>query len=123
MRAATTLADELAIFTLSKLYRCHSVVYTKDKTWSMIGMSTPMNKKDVYQQCDLKFILMGKSHFVQLIKKPLLAMPVVSLQPMESIYEILSLRCGCGCCLHILPSKACIIPRSDSRTISVLYAK
>ena len=69
MRAVTTPADELAIFALSKLYRWHSVVYTKDKTWSTIGTSTPMNEKDVYRQCDLKFILMGKGHYVQLIKK------------------------------------------------------
>ena len=87
MRAVTTPADELAIFTLSKLYNRHSVVYTKDKTWSTIGTSTPMNEKDVYQQCDLKFILMGKDHYVQLIKKPSVSMPILPLQPMESVYE------------------------------------
>ena len=87
MRAATTPADELAIFALSKLYNRHSVVYTKDKTWSTIGTSSPMNEKDVYRQCDLKFILMGKDHYVQLIKKPSVSMPVLPLQPMESVYE------------------------------------
>ena len=87
MRAISTLGDELAIFALSKLYQRHSVVYTKDKTWSIIGTSTPMSEKDVYQQCDLKFILMGKGHFVQLIKKPSISMPVLPLQPMESVYE------------------------------------
>ena len=87
MRAATTPADELAIFALSKLYNRHSVVYTKDRMWSTIGTSTPMNEKDVYQQCDLKFILMGKDHYVQLIKKPSVSMPILPLQPMESVYE------------------------------------
>ena len=87
MRAISTPGDELAIFALSKLYRRHSVVYTKDKTWSTIGTSTPMSEKDVYQQCDLKFILMGKGHFVQLIKKPSVSMPVLPLQPMENVYE------------------------------------
>ena len=46
-----------------------------------------MSKKEVYQQCDLKFILMGKGHYVQLIKKPSLTMPVLPLQPMESVYK------------------------------------
>ena len=87
MRAASTPADELAIFALSKLYNRHSVVYTKNKTWSTIGTSTPMHEKDVYQQCDLKFILMGKDHYVQLIKKPSVSMPVLPLQPMESVYK------------------------------------
>ena len=87
MCSVTTPADELAIFALSKLYRWHSVVYTKDKTWSTIGTSTPMSEKEVYQQCDLKFILMGKGHYVQLIKKPSLTMPVLPLQPMESVRE------------------------------------
>ena len=87
MHAATTPADELAILALSKLYNRYSVVYTKDKMWSTIGTSTPMNEKDVYQQCDLKFILMGKDHYVQLIKKPSVSMPVLPLQPMESVYE------------------------------------
>ena len=87
MHAATTSADELATFALSKLYNGHSVVYTKDKTWSTIGTSTPMNEKDVYQQCDLKFILMGKDHYVQLIKKLSVSMPILPLQPMESVYE------------------------------------
>ena len=87
MRSISTPGDELAIFALSKLYQRHSVVYTKDKTWSTIGTSTPMSEKDVYQQCDLKFILMGKGHFVQLIRKPSVSMPVLPLQPMESVYE------------------------------------
>ena len=87
MRAIDTPGDELSIFALSKLYKRHSVVYTKDKTWSTIGTSTPMNEKDVYQQCDLKFILMGKCHFVQLIKKPYVSMPLLPLKPMESVYE------------------------------------
>ena len=55
--------------------------------WSTIGTSTPMNEKDVYQQCDLKFILMGKDHYVQLIKKPSVSMPILPLQPMESVYK------------------------------------
>ena len=46
-----------------------------------------MNEKDVYQQCDLKFILMGKDRYVQLIKKPSVSMPVLPLQPMENVYE------------------------------------
>ena len=87
MHCVTTPADELAIFALSRLYRQHSVVYTKDKTWSTIGTSTSMSEKEVYQQCDLKFILMGKGHYVQLIRKPSLTMPVLPLQPMESVYE------------------------------------
>ena len=87
MCAVTTPADELAIFALSKLYRRHSVVDTKDKMWSTIGTSTPMNEKDVYQQCDLKFMLMGKGHYVQLIRKLSVSMPVVPLQPMESVYQ------------------------------------
>ena len=87
MHCVTTPVDELAIFALFRLYRWHSVVYTKDKTWSTIGTSTPMSEKEVYQECDLKFILMGKDHYVQLIKKPSLTMPVLPLQPMENVYE------------------------------------
>ena len=80
-------ANELAIFTLSKQYQHHSVVYTKTKTWSTIRTSTPMREKEVYMQCELKFVLMGRGSFVQLIKKPSLNMPVLPLQPMESVYE------------------------------------
>ena len=87
MRAIDTPGDKLAIFALSKLYKRHSVVYTKDKTWSTIGTSTLMSEKDVYQQCDVKFILMGKGHFVQLIKKPSVSMPLLPLKAMESVYE------------------------------------
>ena len=87
MHEPTTPADELTIFALSKLYQCHSVVYTKSKTWSTIGTSTPMSEKDVYMQCDLKFVLMGRGNFVQLMKKPSRSMPVLPLQRMESVYE------------------------------------
>ena len=79
--------DELTIFALSKLYQRHSVVYTKSKTWSTIGTSTPMSEKDVYMQCDLKFVLMSRGNFVQLVKKPSRSMTVLPLQPMESVYE------------------------------------
>ena len=87
MRDQNTLADELAIFALSWLYRCHSVVYTKTKTWSTIGNSTPMSEKDVYMQCDLKCVHMGWGNFVQLIKKLTSCMPVLPLKAIESVYE------------------------------------
>ena len=64
MQDLTTPADKLAIFALSKLYQCHTVVYTKSKTWSTIGTSAPMSEKEVYMQCDLKFVLMGKGNFI-----------------------------------------------------------
>ena len=87
MHEPTTPVDELAIFALSKLYQRHSVVYTKSKTWSTIRTSTPMSEKDVYMQCDLKFVLMGRGNFVQLVKKPSRSMPVLPLQLMENVYE------------------------------------
>ena len=59
MREPTMPANELAIFGLPKPYQCHSVVYTKTKTWSTIGTSTPMSEKEVYMQCELKFVQMG----------------------------------------------------------------
>ena len=87
MQNPTTPADELAIFALTRLYRHHAVVYTKSKTWSTIGTSTPMSEKEVYLQCEIKFVLMGNHNFIQLIKKPSVAMPIVQFDRMESVYE------------------------------------
>ena len=88
MYGSTTPADELAIFALSKLYQCHSVVYTKSKTWSTTGTFTSMSEKDVYMQCGLKFVLMRRGNFVQLIKKPLFSMPVFPFNPWKVFMRV-----------------------------------
>ena len=87
MQDSTTPTDELAIFALSKLYHRNSVAYTKSKTWSTIRTSAPKSEKEVYMQCELKFVLMGKNNFMQLIKKPSVSMPVIPFELMESVYE------------------------------------
>ena len=46
-----------------------------------------MSETEVYTQYELKFVLMGKHNFVQLIKKPSLSKPVVQFESMESVYE------------------------------------
>ena len=80
MRDPKTPADELAILTLARLYRQHALVYNKGRTWCTIGTSSPMMDKDVYLQCELKFVLLSNRNFIQLIKKPSMAMPVVQFE-------------------------------------------
>ena len=67
MRDQNTPADELAIFALSRLYKRHSVIYTKNCTWSTIGTLKPLSEKDVYLICDVKFVQMGPWNFISLI--------------------------------------------------------
>ena len=87
MRDQNTPADELAIFALSRLYKRHSVIYTKNRTWCTIGISKPLSERDVYLSCDVRFVQMGPRNFVSLIKKPSSCMPVMQFEPLENIYE------------------------------------
>ena len=87
MRDQNTPADELAIFALSQLYKRHSVIYTKNRTWCTIGTSKPLSERDVYLSCDVRFVQMGPRNFVSLIKKPSSCMPVMQFEPLENIYE------------------------------------
>ena len=87
MRNQNTPADELAIFALSRLYKRHSVIYTKNHRWCTIGTSKPLSEKDVYLSCDVRFVQMGPLNFVSLVKKPSSCMPVMQFEPLENIYE------------------------------------
>ena len=87
MRNQNTPADELAIFTLSRLYKRHSVIYSKSRTWCTIGTSKPLSEKDVYLTCDIRLVQTGPRNFVSLIKKPSSCMPVMQFEPLETIYE------------------------------------
>ena len=87
MRDQNTPADELAIFALSRLYKRHSVIYTKNCTWCTIKTSKPLSERDVYLSCDVRFVQMGPRNFVSLIKKPSSCMPVMQFEPLENIYE------------------------------------
>ena len=46
-----------------------------------------MNDKDVYLQCEMKFVLLSNGNFNQLIKKPSTAMPVMQFTPLENVYK------------------------------------
>ena len=72
---------------LSQLYKRHSVIYTKNRTWCTIRTSKPLSEKDVYLSCDVRFVQMGPRNFVSLIKKPSSCMPVMQFEPLENIYE------------------------------------
>ena len=87
MRNQNTPADELATFTLSRLYKRHSVIYTKNRTWCTIGTSKPLSEMDVYLSCDVRLMQMGPRNFVSLIKKPSSCMPVLQFERLENIYE------------------------------------
>ena len=87
MRDQNTPADELAIFTLSRLYKRHSVIYTKNRTWCTIGTSKLLSEMDVYLSCDVRFVQMGPRNFVSLIKKPSSCMPVMQFERLANIYE------------------------------------
>ena len=87
MRDQNTPADELATFALSRLYKRHSVIYTKNRTWCTIGTSKPLSEMDVYLSCDVRLVQMGPRNFVSLIKKPISCMPVMQFERLENIYE------------------------------------
>ena len=80
MRNQNTPADELATFALSRLYKRHSVIYTKNRTWCTIGTSKPLSEMDVYLSCDVRLVQMGPRNFVSLIKKPSSCMPVMQFE-------------------------------------------
>ena len=61
-------------------------MYSKTKTWSTTGTSSPINEKEVYSQCDLKFVYMDKRNFVELIKKPTSCMPVINTGVFKNVY-------------------------------------
>ena len=87
MRDQNTPADELATFALSRLYKRHSVIYTKNRTWCTIGTSKPLSEMHVYLSCDVRLVQMGPRNFVSLIKKPSSCMPVMQFERLENIYE------------------------------------
>ena len=90
MSKPDTAANELAIFTLSKMYGKHTVIYNKARPWSMLDPSYPMTKTELHYNCQIHLAYIGKDSYGILCCKPF----VETTAPLsvESMLEPMKLR-------------------------------
>ena len=56
-------ADELTLFSLSWLYKQHTVVITKNKLWSTLHSNSPVNEEALLDICLVKLVYLGQLRF------------------------------------------------------------
>ena len=56
-------ADELTLFSLSWLYKQHTVVITANKLWSTLHLNDPVSKETLLNVCSVCFVYLGHLRF------------------------------------------------------------
>ena len=56
-------ADELTLFSLSWLYKQHTVVITENKLWSTLHSNSPVNEEALLDICSVKLVYLGQLRF------------------------------------------------------------
>ena len=90
MSKVDTAADELAIFTLNKMYGKHTVIYNKARPWTTLDPPYPMTETELHNNCQIHLVYVGKDSYGILHCKPF----VETTAPLniESMLEPMKLR-------------------------------
>ena len=75
-------ADELTLFSLSWLYKQHTVVITKNKLWSTLHSNSPVNEEALLDVCSVKLVYLGQLRFGTLWPK--MAVPDFVMVPVAA---------------------------------------
>ena len=70
-----TPGDEIAIYTLCRMYHRHCVVLTSAKCWTTLDTKSPVSELTLYENCDIRLLYIEPNVFGELRLKP--AMPPV----------------------------------------------
>ena len=70
MAKQTTSADELTIFVLSKIYQRYTVIFNASKPWSTLEPDGEMQEEELFENCQIHLIYMGKDQYALLHRKP-----------------------------------------------------
>ena len=66
MQKDTTLADELALYCLSKVYNRHIKVYTSSYCWTTLQDQFTLTQDEIGNLCDVQLLFMGPSKFAEI---------------------------------------------------------
>ena len=75
-------ADELTLFSLSWLYKKHTVVIMKNKLWSTLHSNSPVNEEALLDICLVKLVYLGQLQFGTL--RPKVAVPDFVMVPVAA---------------------------------------
>ena len=75
-------ADELTLFSLSWLYKQHTVVIMKNKLWSTLHSNSPVNEEALLDICSVKLVYLGQLRFGTL--RPKMAVPDFVMVPVAA---------------------------------------
>ena len=90
MAKPDTVADELAIFALSKMYCKDTVIYNKARPWTTLDPPYPMTETKLHDNCQIHLVYVGKDSYGILHHK-LFAETAAPLS-VESMLEPMKLR-------------------------------
>ena len=79
----SVFADELMIFALSKIYNRHTIIFTSNACWTIIGTDTPITGSCLLEICDIHLLYIGVHMFAELKRKPFI--PITATAVLESL--------------------------------------
>ena len=66
MQKKTTLANELALYCLSRVYEQHVKVYTSSFCWTTLRDQFKLMQEQIGELCDVHLLYMGPSKFAEI---------------------------------------------------------
>ncbi|MCG8625011.1 MAG: hypothetical protein MJE68_23800, partial [Proteobacteria bacterium] len=85
MALPTQPCDELMIFILSRIHCRHTVVYTRNRSWSTVSSPDPLDEQELHSICDLHLVYLGNNMFGELKRLPMQPAPKSKLPPLPII--------------------------------------
>ena len=75
MEKPTTHCDEFMLYVLNKIHYRHTVVYTKNRSWSTVHVEEPMSPEELHRVCDVHLVYLGEQTYRELRRLPMVPGP------------------------------------------------
>ena len=79
------MCDELMLFVLNRIHCRHTVVYTRNRSWSTVHSTTPLSEDELHRECHVHLVYLGNYIFGELRHLPMLPFPASNLPAMPII--------------------------------------
>ena len=71
MEKHTTPCDEFMLYALNRIHCRHTVVYTKQRSWSTVHADQPMSPAELHSVCDIHLVYLGGQTYGELRRLPM----------------------------------------------------
>ena len=103
MFSRETPCDEIALYTLCRLFNCHCAVVTSFKVWSTLETDNPVTDKYLLEECDIQLLYIEPGVYGELKLKPAHPPAPHQTETYESAMDIVQKANDIETTIHVSP--------------------